>query len=102
MAKRLEKPVYLPIYKKGDKKECANYLTIALISHSSKIFLRIIQKILEHFLIPELPIEQGFRKGRGTRDHIANLRWMMEIAKEHKECVYVFYRQKGLRLRRSI
>ena len=46
-----------------------------MISHASKIFLRIIQKILENFLIPELPIEQaGFRKGRGTRDHIANLR----------------------------
>ena len=72
------KSVCLPIYKKGDKKECGNYRTIALISHASKIFLRIIQKRLEHFLIPELPIKQaGFRKGRGTRDHIANLRWIM-------------------------
>ena len=70
-----KKSIYLPIYKKGDKKECGNYRTIALISHASKIFLRIIQKRLEYFLIPELPIEQaGFRKGRGTRYHIANLR----------------------------
>ena len=54
-----KKSIYLPIYKKGDKKECGNYRTIALISHASKIFLRIIQKRLEHFLIPELPIEQA-------------------------------------------
>ena len=65
-----KKSIYVPIYKKGDKKECGNYRTIALISHASKILLRVIQKRLEAFLIPELPIEQaGFRRGRGTRDH---------------------------------
>ena len=83
-----KKSIYLPIYKKGDKKECGNYRNIALISHASKIFLQIIQKILEHFLIPELPIEQvGFRKRRGTIDHIANLRLMVETAKEHNKNV---------------
>ena len=87
-----KKSVYLPIYKKGDKKEYGNYRTIALISHASKIFLRIIQKKLEHFLIPELPIEQaGFRKGIGTRDHIVNLRWMMETAKEHNRNAYMCF-----------
>ena len=75
-----KKSVYVPIYKKGDKQECGNYRTIALISHASKVLLRVIQKRLEVFLIPEVPIEQaGFRRGRGTRDHIANLRWMMDF-----------------------
>ena len=76
---------YVPIFKKGDKKECGNYRTIALISHTSMVFMRIIQRRLEVFLIPELPIEQaGFRRGRETRDHIANVRWMMEKAREHQ------------------
>ena len=57
-----------------------------LISHPSKLLLNVLQKILEVFLIPELPIEQaGFRRGGGTRDHIANIRWMMERAREHKQ-----------------
>ena len=69
-----KKSVYVPIYKKGDKQDCGNYRTIALISLASKVLLRIIQIRLEVFLIPELPIEQaGFRRGRGTRDHIASL-----------------------------
>ena len=62
-----KKSVYVPIYKKGDKKECGNYRTIALISHASKVLLRGIQRRLEVFLIPELPIEQaGFRRERNT------------------------------------
>ena len=92
MIKDLKKSVYFPIYKKGDKKACGNYRTITLISHASKIFLRIILKRLEHFLTPELSIEQeGFRKGRGTRDHIANLRWMMETAKENNRYFYMCF-----------
>ena len=80
--------MHVPIYKKGDKQECGNYRTIALISHASKVLLRIIQRRLQEFLIPELPIEQaGFRRGRGKRDHIANLRWMMEKAWEHQRDV---------------
>ena len=87
-----KKSVYVPIYKKGDKQECGNYRTIALISYASKVLLRIIQKRLEVFLIPELPIEQaGFRRGRGTRDHISNLRWMMEKAREHQRDLYVCF-----------
>ena len=87
-----KKSVYLPIYKKGDKQECGNYRTIALISHASKVLLRIIQRRLEIFLIPELPIEQaGFRRGRGTRDHIANLRWMMEKAREHQRYLFMCF-----------
>ena len=90
MPRDWNKSVYLPIYKKGDKKECGNYRTIALISHTTEIFLRIIQKRLEYFLIPELPIEQaGFRKGRRSRDHIANLRWIMERANEINRNVYM-------------
>ena len=85
-----KKSIYVPIYKKGDKKECGNYRTIALISHASKILLRILQKRLETFLIPELPIEQaGVRRGRGTRDHIVNLRWM-EKARDHQRLFMCF------------
>ncbi len=85
--------MYVPIYKKGDKKGCGNYRTIALISHASKVLLRVIQRRLEVFLIiPELPIEQaGFRRGRGTRDHIANMRWMMETAREHQRDLYMSF-----------
>ena len=64
--------------------ECENYRTIALISHASTVLLWVIQRRLGVFLIQELPMEQaGFRRGRGTRDHIANMRWMMEKAREH-------------------
>ena len=84
--------MYVPIYKKGDKKECGNYRRIALISHASEVLLRVIQRRLEVFLIPELPIEQaGFRRGRRTRDHIANLRMMMEKAREHQRDVYMCF-----------
>ena len=74
------------------RKACGNYRTIALISHASKVLLRVIHGRLEVFLIPELPIEQaGFRRGRGTRDHIANLRWMMEKAMEHQRDLYLCF-----------
>ena len=87
-----KKSVYVPIYKKWDKKECGNYRTIALISHASKVLMRVIQRKLEVFLIQELSIEQaGFRLGRGTRDHIANLRWMMKKAREHQRDMYMCF-----------
>ena len=86
------KSIYVLIYKKGDKKECGNYRTIALISHAIKILLRILQKKLENVLIPELPIEQvGFRRGSGTRYYIANLRWMMERARDHQRELFVCF-----------
>jgi hypothetical protein len=87
-----KKSVYIPIYKKGDKKDCGNYRTIALISHASKILLKIIQKRIEPALERELAIEQaGFRRNRGTRDHIANLRWIMEVAREYKRDLYLCF-----------
>ena len=87
-----KKSIYVPIYKKGDKKECGNYRTIALISHASKILLRVLQKILEAFLIPELPIEQArLRRGRGTRDHISNLRWLMERARDNQRELFMCF-----------
>ena len=88
-----KKSVYVPIFnKKGDEKECGNYRTIALISHASKVLLRVIQRRLEIFLIPELPIDQaGFRRGRITRDHVANLRSMMEKARERQRDLYMCF-----------
>ena len=87
-----KKSIYIPIYKKGDQKECGNYRTIALISHASKILLKVLQKRLEAFLIPELPIEQaGFRRGRGTRDHISNLRWLMERARDNQRELFMCF-----------
>ena len=86
-----KKSIYVPIYKKGDKKEYGNYRIIALISHASKILLRILQKILEKFLILELPIEQAeFRRGRG-RHHITNLRWIMEQDRDHQRELFMCF-----------
>ena len=88
-----KKSIYVPIYKKCDKKECGNYRKIALISHASKILLRILQKRLETFLIPELPIEQAGlgTRGRGTIDHITNLRRMMEKARDHQRELFMCF-----------
>ena len=71
----LKRSVFIPIPKKGDTKECSNYHTIALISHASKAMLKILQARLQQYVNQELPEDQaGFRKGRGTRDQIANIR----------------------------
>ena len=91
MNKLLEEINICSYLQKGDNKECGNYRTIALISHASKILLRILQKRLETFLIHELPIEQaGFRRGRGTRDHITNLRWMEKSRDYQRELFMCF------------
>ena len=75
--------VFIPIPKKGNAKECSNYLTIALISHTSKVMLKILQAKRPQYMNRELPdVQAGFRKGRGTRDQIANIRWIMEKARE--------------------
>ena len=67
----------MPIPKKGNAKECSNYHTIALISHTSKVMLKILQARLQQYVNSELPdVQAGFRKGRGTRDQIANIRWI--------------------------
>ena len=69
--------------KKGNAKECSNYCTIALISHTSKVMLKILQARLQQYVNRELPdVQAGFRKGRGTRDQIANIHWIMGKARE--------------------
>ena len=85
-----KKSIYLTLPKKGDLGLCENYRTIALISHTSKVLLKVIHRRLEAFLNSQLSDEQaGFRKCRGTRDHIANLRWLMESAIERQKNVYL-------------
>ena len=70
-----KRSVFFPVPKKGNAKECSNYRTIALISHASKVILKILQARLQQYMICELPeVQPGFRKGRGTRDQIANIR----------------------------
>ena len=72
--------------KKGNAKECSNYCTIALISHDSKVMFKILQARLQQYMNHELPdVRAGFRKGRGTRDQIANIRWIIEKAREFQE-----------------
>ena len=69
--------VFIPIPKKGNAKEYSNYHTIALISHASKVMLKILQARLQQYVNCELPdVQAGFRKGRGTRDQIANIHWI--------------------------
>ena len=71
--------VLIPIPKKGNAKECSNYCTIALISHASKVMLKILQARFQQYMNCELPdVQAGFRKGRRTRDQIANIHWIME------------------------
>ena len=74
-----KRSVFIPIPKKGNAKECSNYRTVALISQASKIMLRILQARLQQYVNEELPdVQAGFRKVRGTRDEIANIRWIIE------------------------
>ena len=83
VATGLEMSVFIPIPKKGNAKQCSNYHTIALISHASKVMLKILQTMLQQYMNHELPdFQAGFRKGRGTRDQIANMCWIMEKARE--------------------
>ena len=78
--------VFIAITKKGNAKECSNYFTIALISHASKVMLKILQARLQQYMNRELPdVQAGFTKGRGTRDQIANIRWIMEKAREFQK-----------------
>ena len=79
VATGLERSVFIPIPKKGNAKECSNYYTIALISHASKVMLKILQARLQQYVSHELPdVQTGFRKGRETTDQIVNIRWIME------------------------
>ena len=78
-----KRSVFIPIPKKGNAKECSSYCTIALISHTSKIMLKILQATLQQYVNHEIPdVQAGFRKGRGTRDQIANISWIIKKARE--------------------
>jgi len=77
-----KRSVFIPIPKKGNAKECSNYCTIALISHASKVMLKILQARLQKYVNPEIPnVQYGFRKGRGTKDQIVNIPWILENAR---------------------
>ena len=84
---------FIPIPKKGNAKKCPNYLTIALISHACKAMLKILQARLQQYVNRELPdVQAGFRKGRGTRDQIANILWIIKKAREfQKKHLFLLY-----------
>ena len=85
----LTRSVFISIPKKGNAKECSNYSTIALISHASKVTLKILQTRLQQYMNREIQdVQAGFRKGRGTRDQIANIHWIMERAREFQKNTY--------------
>ena len=80
---------FIPIPKKENAKECSNYRSIALISHSSKVMLKILQARLQQYMNRELPdVQAGFRKDKGTRDQIANILWIIEKAREFQKNIY--------------
>ena len=81
-----KRSVFIPIPKKSNAKECSNYYTVALISHASKVMLKILQARLQQYVNRELPdVQAGFGKGRGTRDLIANIHWIIKKAREFKK-----------------
>ena len=84
-----KRSVFIPIPKKGNNKECSNYHTIALISHGSKVMFKILQARLQQYMNCEIPdVQAVFRKGRGTRDQIANIRGIIEKAREFQKNIY--------------
>ena len=92
VATGLEKVSFIPIPKKGNAKECSNYHTIALISHASKVMLKILQARLQQYVNHELPdVQAGFRKGRGTRDQTANIHWIIKKAKQFQKNIHFCY-----------
>ena len=81
-----KRSVFIPIPKKDNVKECSNYHTIALMSHASKVMLKILQARLQQYVNCELPdVQAGFRKGRGTRDQIASIHWIIKKAREFQK-----------------
>ena len=84
-----ERSVFIPIPKKGNAKECSNYCIIALVSHARKVMLKILQARLQQYMKHELPdVQVGFRKGRGIRDQIANIHWIIKKAREFQKIIY--------------
>ena len=87
-----KRTIFIPMPKKGNAKECSNYCTIALISHASKVKLKILQVRLQQYMNCELPdVQARFRKGRGTRDQIANICWIIEKARVPEKHLLLFY-----------
>ena len=87
-----KRSVFIPIHKKGNAKECSNYRKIALISHASKVMLKILQARIQQYMNCELPdIQACFRKCRGTRDQIANICWIIETAREFQKNIYFYF-----------
>ena len=85
-----KRSVFIPSPKKGSAKECSNYCTITLISHTSEVMLRILQARHQQYVNRELPdVQAGFREGRGTRDQIANIHWIIKKAREFQKSIYV-------------
>ena len=84
-----KRSVFIPIPKKGNGKECSNYCTIALISHASKVILKILQARVQQYLNNELPdVQDGVKKGRGSRDQPANIHWINDKAREFQKNIY--------------
>ena len=84
-----KRSVFIPIPKKGNPKECSNYHAIAVMSHSSNIMLKILQASIQQYVNCELPdIQAGFREGRGSRDKIANVHWIIKKAREFQKNIY--------------
>ena len=84
-----KKAVFIPIPKKGNAKECSDYCTIALISHASKVMLTILQARLQQYVTHEIPdVQAGLIKGRGSRDQIANICWIIKKAREFQKNIY--------------
>ena len=84
-----KRSVFIPIPRKGNAKECSNYCTIALISHTSKVMLKILQARLQQYVNHELPdVQAGFIRGSRTRDQIASIRWIMEKARDFQKTIY--------------
>ena len=87
-----KRSVFIPIPKKGNAKDCSNYHTIALISQASKVILKILQASLQQYMNHELSdVQAGFRKGRGTRDQIANIHWITETARVPEKHLLMLY-----------
>ena len=84
--------ILIPIPKKGSTKECSNHWTIAVISHASKVMLKILHARLQHYVNGELPdVQAGFRRGTGTRDQIVNIHWIIEEAREFQKNIYLCF-----------
>ena len=87
-----KRSIFIPIPKKGNTKECLNYHAVVLISHTSKVMLKVLQVRLQQYMNHELSdVQAGFRKGRGTRDQMANTHWIIEKAREFQKNIYFYF-----------